>query len=143
MEFDRYLSGDADVVSRLLKGSVLDSVKMRGSLVDFSCELPAAAAVRTKAQYGTTFRTLLALRRILDVSRLSKRARNREALDSRFLMTMHWIRKYPTEQNGELRWNVTEKVYREWIREIIAALDDALPKVHWPPCKPRCTRKSD
>lgn len=110
MEFDRYLSGQADVVSRSLNGSVLDSIKMRGSLVDFSCELPAAAAVRTKAQCGTTFRTLLALRRILDVSRLSKRARNREALDNRFLMTMHWIRKYPTEQDGAMRWNVTEKV---------------------------------
>lgn len=102
--FDNYLSPVPDLVSRSFKITVLSSIGMRSSIVDFFCTLPERVDDTIRVHYGTKFLTLLALRRLLEKCQLRKRARSREALDLRFLWAMHWLRKYPTEDDAILKW---------------------------------------
>lgn len=77
--------------------------------------------------YGTHFRTLLGMRRLLSSLETSKM--KSERMDKLFLMTMDWLKSYGRRADLMAKYSVSKRGFDVWREQIIGRLVTVLPWV--------------
>ena len=88
-------------------------------------------AKEVKSTFGTHFRTLLGLRRL--VWRLESPKMTPTMLDKHFLMTMDWLKTYARRKDLQIKYDVSKRGCDEWKWMVLTQLTSQLPHVSLSP----------